>query len=131
MWMALTGHCITAEQALNCGLITRIVPEEELEDEVNKLAESIAKVPPAVHNFTKRAINVYYEGLGIKQFEEVAMAYVHMTEVCNVPGHYHDFFDLVREVGFTEGYKRQRAKWSYPDRVMEMEVQRLKAKKGK
>ena len=29
MLMGLTGHCITAEQALNCGLITVIVPEEE------------------------------------------------------------------------------------------------------
>ena len=33
MWAALSGNAITAEQALNCGLITRVVPENKIEEE--------------------------------------------------------------------------------------------------
>ena len=41
--MALTGRFVPADEAYNCGLITKIVPRDEIEDEVRKVAESIAR----------------------------------------------------------------------------------------
>ena len=46
MDMCLTGRFISAQEALNWGLISRIVPAEKLEEQGQRLCESIAKVPP-------------------------------------------------------------------------------------
>jgi len=55
-----TGDMVDAEQALEMGLVTRVVPHEELEDAVLELAEKLAKGPPLAIQAAKRAI---YEGL--------------------------------------------------------------------
>jgi enoyl-CoA hydratase len=128
--MALTGRFITAQEAYDCGLITKIVVKDNMEEEVRKMAESIARVPPATNLFSKMAINSYYEGLGINEFSRLAIALCLMTENSAVPGHYFDFFELVRTKGFTQAYKEQREKWGYPDPVLEKEVARLKTKKA-
>jgi enoyl-CoA hydratase len=129
LWMALTGQYITADEAFNSNLITKLIPEEKLEEEANKLATSIARVPPATNMFSKRAINNYFEGLGIQQAKRLGNAFVRITENSMVPGHYMDFFDKVRKHGLREGLKRQRENFGTPDPVMEKEMKRLKAKK--
>jgi enoyl-CoA hydratase/carnithine racemase len=131
MEMALTGRCITAEEAYTCGLITRVVPADEIDEAVREEAMMIATVPPATNMFSKRAINNYYEGLGIEQAQNFGSALVMMTENSWVPGHYFDYFKLVREKGYTEGRKIHRAQFNYNDPVLNREVERLKAKKGK
>ncbi len=132
MFMGLTGQSITATEALECGLITKIVPEDKIDEECQKICESISRVPPATNYYTKWIAHNYFEGLGIKQFRSLGMATVVMTEESSIPGHYWDFFEnLVFKKGFTAAYKEQREKWGYPDPVMDREVARLKAKKNK
>ncbi len=130
LWMALTGQYITAEEALNSNLITKLIPEDKLEEEAIKLATSIARVPPATNMFSKRAINNYFEGLGIQQAKRLGSAFVRITENSMVPGHYMDFFDKVRKHGLREGLRLQRENYGTPDSVMEQEMNRLKAKKA-
>jgi len=130
MEMALTGRAITAEEAYNCGLITRVVSEDKIEEAVKEEAMMIATVPPATNMFSKRAINNYYENLGIEQAQNFGSALVMMTENSWVPGHYFDYFKLVREKGYTEGRKIHRAQFSYNDPVINREVERLRAKKS-
>jgi 2-(1,2-epoxy-1,2-dihydrophenyl)acetyl-CoA isomerase len=55
-----TGDMIDAAQAENIGLVTMVVPHEELDMAAFELAEKIAKAAPMVLQRTKRAI---YEGL--------------------------------------------------------------------
>jgi len=43
--MMLTGKYLTAEEAFQCGLINKVVPADKLEEEVNKMAELIARQP--------------------------------------------------------------------------------------
>ena len=43
--MMLTGQALDAQEALKCGLINKVVPREKLEEEVNKIAETIARQP--------------------------------------------------------------------------------------
>ncbi len=54
--MAFTGDVLDAEQALDFGLVSRVVPHESLMDEARKLAARIAANPPRVMRMTKRLI---------------------------------------------------------------------------
>jgi enoyl-CoA hydratase/carnithine racemase len=54
--MAFTGETLTAAQALGCGLVSRVVPHESLQDEARALASKIAANPGAVLRMTKRLL---------------------------------------------------------------------------
>lgn len=56
MEMVLTGKPITAEEALGAGLINRIVPVDELEEEGMKLARELASKPPVAVRLAKQAV---------------------------------------------------------------------------
>jgi len=56
MEMVLTGKPISAEEALQAGLINRVVPEELLEDEALKMAREIASKPPVAVRLAKKAV---------------------------------------------------------------------------
>lgn len=132
MELATTGRFMTAQEAYDCGFITKIVSADQLEREGKELCESVAKVPPMTNYFSKLSVHAYYEGLGMKNWSLYALANVMMTEQSKLPGHYLDFFEnLVFKKGFTEAYKEQRERWGYPDQILDKEVKRLKEKKGK
>ncbi len=57
MEMVLTGKFISAEEALQAGLINRIVPVEVLRDETLKLAREIAKLSPVSVKLAKESVN--------------------------------------------------------------------------
>jgi len=52
--MAFTGDPITAAEALACGLVSQVVPPEDLLPAANRLAARIAANPPATVRLTKR-----------------------------------------------------------------------------
>lgn len=54
--MAFTGEALNAEQALACGLVSRVVPHDSLLDEANALARKIAANPGGVLRMTKRLL---------------------------------------------------------------------------
>lgn len=54
--MAFTGEAIDAEQALRWGLVSRVVPAEQLMDAAMDLARRIAANPPHALRMTKRLI---------------------------------------------------------------------------
>ncbi len=56
MEMILTGRPITAEEAYQAGLVTRVVPVKELEEEAMKLAREIAAKPPIAVQLAKQAV---------------------------------------------------------------------------
>jgi enoyl-CoA hydratase/carnithine racemase len=54
--MAFTGEMLSAQEAMACGLVSRVVPHETLLDEARKLAGRIAANPGAVLRMTKRLL---------------------------------------------------------------------------
>ncbi len=66
MEMMLTGDAISGTQAAEYGFANRAYPLEKLEDEVLKIAEKIAKVPPDIEQMNKRAVHRQMELMGLR-----------------------------------------------------------------
>jgi enoyl-CoA hydratase/carnithine racemase len=62
MQMVLTGDPIDAPTALRCGLVQRVVPREQLYDEAESLARTLASRRPLALRLAKRAL---VEGLDL------------------------------------------------------------------
>ncbi|MCS1352226.1 enoyl-CoA hydratase/isomerase family protein [Mechercharimyces sp. CAU 1602] len=55
--LCFTGEIITAEQALQIGLVEKVVPHTDLLDEAKKLAHMLAQKAPLALNYIKQAVN--------------------------------------------------------------------------
>ncbi|MDQ7028948.1 MAG: enoyl-CoA hydratase-related protein [Ardenticatenia bacterium] len=55
--LMLTGRRISAQEALDWGLINKVVPDNALMEEVNTLAGELAKAPTKVIGYIKRALD--------------------------------------------------------------------------
>ncbi len=55
-----TGRWVSSEEALKIGLLSKVVPSEDLQKETRAVAEQIAKSPPIVTRFVKQLV---YKGL--------------------------------------------------------------------
>ena len=55
--LMFTGRLVEATEALEIGLVHRVVPPEKFEGEVAALARQLAAGPPIAHRWTKRAIH--------------------------------------------------------------------------
>jgi len=80
--MALTGDMIDAKEALACGLVSQVVPDDELMDAARALASRIAANPPHAVRMTKRLL---WEGrrIDLSSLLEMASAMqaaAHMTD---------------------------------------------------
>ena len=64
--LCFTGDMIGAKIAEQIGLIAKAIPDEKLEEEVDKLAQRIAAVEPELVTINKIAINRVYELMGAK-----------------------------------------------------------------
>ena len=55
--LCFLGEKISAEEALACGLVNRLVDDEQLEATVNEMAARLAGLPTRAIGLTKRALN--------------------------------------------------------------------------
>jgi enoyl-CoA hydratase len=61
MELILTGDVIGAEDALRCGIVSRIVPAQDLLAEAEALAQKIASKPPLAVQLAKESIQQSFE----------------------------------------------------------------------
>jgi enoyl-CoA hydratase/carnithine racemase len=80
--MSLTGDTLDAEEALACGLASRIVPDSQLLIEAHKLALRIAANPPQAVQHTKRLLMQGRQGALAHLLETAAavQALMHTTD---------------------------------------------------
>ena len=94
--MMLTGTPLTVQEAAECGLINRVVPEDKLEAEVNKLAETIAAQPFDAIVMGKAFFEAALEAMGVGT--GYSIGYMSHTLQTNI--HYEpDEFNLFRMSG--------------------------------
>ena len=68
--LALTGRVLSAEEARVAGLITRVVPEKELESESASLANRLAESSQSAVGLTKR---LFYQLDGSSLVDGIAL----------------------------------------------------------
>lgn len=61
MEMCLTGRMMGAKEAEQCGLVSRVIPAEELVEEARSVAKKIAAMPRAAAMMTKDMVNTAFE----------------------------------------------------------------------
>ncbi len=61
MEMCLTGRMMDAAEAERCGLVSRVVPTDDLVEEAKTVARKVASMPRAASMLTKEMVNAAYE----------------------------------------------------------------------
>jgi len=82
--MLFTGRAITADEALRAGMVSRVVPRDELEDTTLELASHIAKRPMFGLNLAKQSVNHTLDAMGMYTAIQSAFGLHHV-------GHNHNF----------------------------------------
>jgi len=94
--LLMTGDLIDAVEAERIGLVNRVVPADRLADEVNALAERLARVPPDVMAPTKMMLNRAMDAAGFAAAVEMGLdlqAFINMSETAR------EFDAIVRAEG--------------------------------
>jgi 2-(1,2-epoxy-1,2-dihydrophenyl)acetyl-CoA isomerase len=73
MEMAMTGRRVKAEEALQIGLVNRVVADAELAGEAAQFGQQLAGLPPRAIGLTKRAINAAWSADLEQQLDYEAM----------------------------------------------------------
>ena len=73
-YLYYSGDTISAEEALKLGLVSKVVPQDQLQSEAQRIARRIAQVPAYAVQLTKRSIKSAYEMMGFKNAMELHRA---------------------------------------------------------
>lgn len=66
MELMLTGDAVDGAEAVRMGLANRCFPDDQLEEEVLRRAERIAKIPPDLQQLNKRSVHRAMEIMGMR-----------------------------------------------------------------
>ncbi len=102
--LLLTGERIPAAEAERIGLITSVVPDDKLEEEVMALAKKLVKIPVPAMRLNKEAINRSYEMAGFTNsihYGEDIFATVLMSETPEATR----FFEIANKDGLAAAFK--------------------------
>ena len=124
-----TGNLMDAQEAWRVGLVTKVVPLDKLEEEVNKLANTISKVAPVVVEYSKKAINNVYELMNMRKAHEWGdeyemMPFLSMAEESNLEGK--EYIRLFKEQGLKAALDWRQSRFIEEDSWW---VERMKARK--
>jgi enoyl-CoA hydratase len=94
--LLMTGDLIGAEEAYRIGLVNRVVTRSRLAEEVDALADRLARVPPDVMAPTKRMLNRAMDAAGFAAAVEMGLdlqSFINMSETAR------EFDSMVRAEG--------------------------------
>ena len=125
--MAFTGSMITADDALRHGLVSDVVPTDELDDRVWDLANTISKLPPASTKLNKKAINYYYDRQGLFEAMEFASMYTSISYASSpedLPRGLQDVNRITAEQGMRAGFQYMNDRFIEEDKVAQEQMAR-------
>ncbi|MHA6667413.1 enoyl-CoA hydratase/isomerase family protein [Homoserinimonas sp. A447] len=102
----LTGRKIAAAEALRIGLVTTVVPNGELDAEVERLTTVIRKLPDAAITMNKLGINRAYEAQGMAAHMEAWVDSVVLLQSFEDP-ETHEFLETIRTSGASAGIRQR------------------------
>lgn len=105
--LLLTGAMIEARQALEIGMVNQVVPVERLQEEVQRLAQRLALIPPHAIRQMKRAINRAYEMMGLHDSLEYNLEALILSEVAQPAAFWEEQQERIASQGLA-AFLRQR-----------------------
>jgi len=105
--LLLTGEMIEARQALEIGMVNQVVPVERLQEEVQRLAQRLALIPPNAIRQMKRAINRAYEMMGLHDSLEYNLEALILSEVAQPAAFWEEQQERIASQGLA-AFLRQR-----------------------
>ncbi len=96
--LLFTGDMIDAEAAERAGMINRVVPEDELDAEVEGLVRKIAPTPLPVLRLTKIALVRAYEAMGLREAVNMNLDLSSMLNAADTPEQ-REFMEIVQSAG--------------------------------
>ncbi len=104
----VTGNMMTAQEAHRVGFVNEVFSGDKLEEEVERLAKTISKMPMASLRINKRAVHEWYECMGIR----TAMRYSALLRDVSygsspqaIPHGYQDIGRVTAEKGMRAGFE--------------------------
>jgi len=79
--LLFTGRIILAEEALEWGLINKVVPKDKLEEETNKLAKELTSKSPLALQITKKA---FYKMADLPLEKAIEIANQAFAQICTL-----------------------------------------------
>jgi len=104
--LQLTGDCVTGADAEKIGLVLKAVPADQLEDEVEGLADRFSAIDPDLLAANKRITNLALELMGAQTLQRLAGendARAHRSQAVR------DYGRSVKELGLKETLRRRDA----------------------
>ena len=80
-YLMLTGDTINADEALRMGILTKVVPKNKLDEEVDKLTKKLSNVASFAMKMNKSNINKAFEAMGFINGMSVALENVSLLVV--------------------------------------------------
>jgi len=116
--LLFTGNLIDAQEAWRLGLVNKVVPNDKLEEEVNKLAQTVAKVPVVNNEFSKRLVNMAYDQVNIRSVMERSgeLEAMSLTASAESNPERTEFQRLVREKGLKAALEWRSSRFIEEDR---------------
>jgi enoyl-CoA hydratase/carnithine racemase len=96
--LVLTGSEVSAREAKEIGLVTRVVAPEDLERVTHETARLVATMPGDLQRMHKTAINRVYEVMGIQTALGDYLEIMSILGACPAP-EYEEFSRITREQG--------------------------------
>jgi len=121
--MVYTGRSFSAQEMYDFGLVNKVVPRDQLENEVELMAKTIALVPETSVYFGKIYSRNLVESSGIRPF--IALMNAAGGTIHTQPGVKQEFTQAVLEKGLKEALRERDAKFSEIDKASE----KLRARK--
>jgi len=96
--LLFTGDMIDAAAAERAGLVNRVVPDDQVEAEVEGLVRKIAPTPLPVLRLTKIALVRAYEAMGLREAVKMNLDLSSMLNAADTPEQ-REFMDIVKSQG--------------------------------
>jgi enoyl-CoA hydratase/carnithine racemase len=114
--LAYTGNMMSAQDAMNFGLVNKVVPKDRLEEEVQRYADAIIKVPAMSVKLSKVSINNMFEIMGIRQAVQQNRE-LDLHVMSSPSPELKEFFQIVEEKGLKAALEWRDAKFAKDSEV--------------